>query len=55
MTENVKPFLVRLTVDNVDRLNKAKDEMELPKATIINKAIEEYLTKDLTSRLNKIL
>jgi|DEB0MinimDraft_3_1074331.scaffolds.fasta_scaffold214670_2 predicted DNA-binding protein len=55
MTENVKPFLVRLTTENVDRLNKAKEDMELPKATIINQAIEEYLTKDLNSRLNKIL
>lgn len=55
MTENVKPFLVRLTLENVDRLTKAKDEMDMPKATIINKAIEEYLTKDLHSRLKKIL
>lgn len=51
MAENVKPFLVRLTLDNVTRLNKGKVKLREPKATIINKAIEFYL-KDKINETN---
>lgn len=51
MAENVKPFLVRLTLENVTRLNKGKVALREPKATIINKAIEHYL-KDKINETN---
>jgi predicted DNA-binding protein len=49
MAENVTPFLVRLTQDNVTRLNKGKVALRESKASIINKAIEHYLADKINA------
>jgi len=51
---DLKPFLVRLTPQSVELLDKASKEEEKTKAGLINEAIKAYLTKDIRSRLNKL-
>lgn len=50
----LKPFLVRLTPQSVELLNKAAKEQEKTKASIINDAIKAHCTKDLNARLNRL-
>lgn len=42
---DLKPFLVRLTPESVDLLAKASKEQEKTKASLINEAVYQYLTK----------
>jgi predicted DNA-binding protein len=51
---DLKPFLVRLTPQSVELLNKTAKEQEKTKASIINDAIKTYCTKDINSRLNRL-
>lgn len=51
---DLKPFLVRLTPQSVDLLNKTAKEQEKTKASIINDAIKAYCVKDINARLNRL-
>jgi len=51
---DLKPFLVRLTPQSVELLNKTAREQEKTKASIINDAIKAYCTKDINARLNRL-
>lgn len=51
---DLKPFLVRLTPQSVDLLGKAAKEQEKTKASLINEAIKDYLSKDINTRLNRL-
>jgi|TARA_R110000824_G_scaffold184525_1_gene365481 hypothetical protein len=51
---DLKPFLVRLTPQSVDLLGKAAKEQEKTKASLINEAIKDYLSKDINARLNRL-
>jgi|TARA_R110000796_G_scaffold78209_3_gene174628 predicted DNA-binding protein len=51
---DLKPFLVRLTPQSVQLLNKAAKSEEKTKASLINEAIKSYLTKDINTRLNTL-
>ena len=57
MSQTLKPFLVRLTPESVELLDKAAKDQSKTKASIINNAIKSYLSKeaDLNSRLNKVI
>ena len=43
---DLKPFLVRLTPDTVQALDKLKKELGIPKALIINNAVLKYAEND---------
>ena len=51
---DLKPFLVRLTPQSVELLDKASKSEEKTKAGLINEAIKAYLTSDLKSRLKRL-
>lgn len=57
MSQTLKPFLVRLTPESVELLDKAAKDQNKTKASIINNAIKSHLSKeaDLNSRLNKVI
>jgi len=57
MSSELKPFLVRLTPESVDLLDKASKQLKRHKAVIINQLINQYLSdslNDINERLNKL-
>jgi predicted DNA-binding protein len=57
MSSELKPFLVRLTPESVELLDKAAKQLKRHKAVIINQLINQYLSdslNDINERLNKL-
>ena len=57
MSSELKPFLVRLTPESVELLDKASKQLKRHTAVIINQLINQYLSdslNDINERLNKL-